>query len=170
MSGRFGTGLCIMLIDLNGFKQINDTRGHHFGDRVLKACTDRLIEAVRDTDLVGRWGGDEFVVLLPGLEDSSAVRASAERIGMLLSATPIVEDVSISGSVGAALYPRHGTTLEDLMHAADVAMYEAKTTGVVHRLAETIQPGDPLPPPTYGGPERRRTIAAAEERERSAHL
>ena len=60
MAGRFGTGLCIMLIDLNGFKQINDTRGHQFGDSVLAECADRLVGALRDTDLVARWGGDEF--------------------------------------------------------------------------------------------------------------
>ena len=88
MAGRFATGLCIMLIDLNGFKQINDTLGHQFGDIVLKACADRLAEAVRDTDIVGRWGGDEFVVLLPPFEDAGAVRASAERIAEALSASP----------------------------------------------------------------------------------
>jgi diguanylate cyclase (GGDEF)-like protein len=155
MAGRFGTGLCVMLIDLNGFKQINDTLGHQFGDLVLKGCADRLVDAVRDTDTVGRWGGDEFVVLLPGLEESSGVRNSAERIGARLSSTPVTGDVSISGSIGAALYPRHGATLGDLMQAADVAMYEAKTTGVVHRLASNVAVTNPQP--SYGGPDRRKS-------------
>ena len=167
MASRFGTGLCIMLIDLNGFKQVNDTHGHQFGDRVLKTCADRLQQAVRDTDVVGRWGGDEFVVLLPGLEEASAVRNSAERLGESLSATPVVDDVTMSGSVGAALYPRHGSGLDELMQAADVAMYEAKTTGVVHRLADWSATGDDAAT-GYGGPERRRSDAAAHVSEHGA--
>lgn len=156
IASRLGTGLCVMLIDLNGFKQINDTRGHQFGDQVLQGCAQRLVAAVRDTDTVGRWGGDEFVVLLPGLEEASAVRGSAERIGASLSSTPVAGDVSISGSIGAALYRRHGNTFDDLMQAADVAMYEAKTTGVVHRLASKVVASSPPPPPAWDGPERRR--------------
>ena len=163
MAGRFSTGLCVMLIDLNGFKQINDTLGHQFGDLVLKGSADRLVDAVRDTDTVGRWGGDEFVVLLPGLEEASGVRNSAERIAARLSSTPVTGDVSISGSIGAALYPRHGATLGDLMQAADVAMYEAKTTGVVHRLASNIAITDSLPQPSYGGPDRRKLHAHSDE-------
>lgn len=160
MAGRFGTGLCIMLIDLNGFKQINDTLGHQFGDLVLKACAERLVDAVRDTDLVARWGGDEFVVILPGLVEASAVRNSAERIGASMSSTPVAGDVSVSGSIGAALFPRHGSTFQELMQAADVAMYEAKTTGVVHRLASTVEAERELPPPNYAGPDRRKSAAS----------
>ncbi len=143
---RFNTGVCVMLIDLNGFKQINDTLGHQFGDLVLRAAAKRLRDAVRDTDVVARWGGDEFVILLPGVEDASGVRASAERIGGLLGGTPIAEDITVTAAIGAALFPRHGTTLDDLVRAADEAMYGAKSTGVVHRLADVHSVQDVDPP------------------------
>ncbi len=159
MAERFGTGVCIMLIDLNGFKQINDTMGHPFGDIVLKACAERLTNAVRDTDIVGRWGGDEFVILLPGLEEGTAVRNSAERLATGLSRTPVAGDVYVSASVGAALFPRHGRTFEELMRNADVAMYGAKSAGVTLRVANPVsspageRDGDPR---RYDGPDRRR--------------
>ena len=144
MADRFNTGLCVMVIDLNGFKQVNDTLGHQFGDLVLAASAERLVDAVRDTDIVGRWGGDEFVILLPSLSERTAVRKSAERIGHSLEVTPVVGDTTMSASIGAAIFPRHGTTLDALMRAADVAMYEAKTTGVSHRIADTIEVNESL--------------------------
>lgn len=157
MAERFGTGMCVMLIDLNGFKEINDTYGHQFGDLVLKGCAERLRHAVRDTDVVGRWGGDEFVIMLPGIEDGTAVRNSAERIGGSLAASPVVGDVRVSGSIGAALYPRHGASFEALIRAADEAMYGAKSTGVTHRLADALaaEAEEQTLPLGYHGPERR---------------
>jgi diguanylate cyclase (GGDEF)-like protein len=157
---RFNTGVCLMLIDLNGFKQINDTLGHQFGDLVLQAAAARLRSAVRDTDVVGRWGGDEFVILLPGIEDGTGVRASAERIARSLADTPIVGDVTVTAAIGAALFPRHGRVLDDLVSAADVAMYSAKTTGVTHRLADAhaaeLAAEELRGSPGYHGPDRRR--------------
>jgi len=159
-ASRTGAGVCLMLIDLNGFKQINDTLGHQFGDLVLRAAAQRLRDAVRDTDVVGRWGGDEFVILLPGIEDGTAVRNRAERIGGRLSSTPIVGDVFISAAVGAALFPRHGATLDDLVRAADVAMYGAKSTGVTHRMADVMTTELAMEAQVaasgYAGPDRRR--------------
>ena len=134
VAARFNTGLCVMLIDLNGFKQINDTLGHQFGDLVLRGVADRLERRPRHRPrrAVGRRR-----VRHPAarLEDGTAVRASAERIaGHWLH--PVVNDVTVTAAIGAALYPRHGETLDELVRAADVAMYSAKTTGVTHRLAD----------------------------------
>lgn len=160
---RFNTGVCVMLIDLNGFKQINDTRGHQVGDRVLQTAASRLKSAVRETDLVARWGGDEFVILLPGIEDGTGVRASAERIGRSLADTPIVDDITVTAAIGAALFPRHGANLDELIRSADLAMYAAKSTGVTYRLADRHDldaDDDTVTSATgYVGPDRRRTVA-----------
>ncbi len=168
---RFSTGVCLMLIDLNGFKQINDTLGHQFGDLVLQAAADRLRAAVRDTDVVGRWGGDEFVILLPGIEDGTGVRASAERIGHSLADTPIVGDVTVTAAIGAALFPRHGMVLDDLISAADVAMYSAKSTGVTYRLADQhaieLASSELRTSSGYQGPDRRRHPSEVEAGRRS---
>ncbi len=163
---RFDSGVCLMLIDLNGFKQINDTLGHQFGDLVLQAAAERLRSAVRDTDVVGRWGGDEFVILLRGVEDGKGVRSSAERIGRSLAASPVVGDVSVRAAIGAALFPRHGRELDDLINAADLAMYSAKTTGVTYRLADVhgLELADRELRSTsgYEGPDRRRHPSEAD--------
>ena len=157
---RFNTGVCLMLIDLNGFKTINDTLGHQFGDLVLEAASKRLQSAVRDTDVVGRWGGDEFVILLPGIEDGTGVRASAERISRALAAQPLAGDITVTAAIGAALFPRHGREFDDLISAADIAMYSAKSTGVTHRLADVhaveLAAEELGMTSGYQGPDRRR--------------
>lgn len=155
---RLGSGTCVMVVDLNGFKEVNDTHGHQFGDLVLRAVSERLVSAVRDTDVVGRWGGDEFVILLPGLEERSAVRNRAERISDRLAESAVVGDIRMQASIGAAIFPRHGRDLDALIRAADVAMYGAKTTGVGHRIADTIEANDRVARSSAGSPPDR-TVA-----------
>ncbi len=134
--GRDGRSACVMVIDLDHFKVVNDTVGHEAGDRALVAAADRLRHAVRNSDVVGRWGGDEFVVLLPGVSDPRSVPDRAATIANAIAAAPPIGGYELTASVGAALFPTHGTTLEALLRTADRAMYAAKVQGVPHHLAE----------------------------------
>ncbi len=121
----------VMFLDLDGFKQINDTHGHESGDQVLKATADRIRAEIRETDTVARIGGDEFIIILSSLPEIDI----AERISSDLNrriARPIRLDdatVSISASIGIAVYPDDGSTAEDLMRNADRAMYRVKDSG-----------------------------------------
>jgi diguanylate cyclase (GGDEF)-like protein len=133
---RHDASVAIMLVDLDDFKAINDSRGHQFGDLVLAAAASRIRASVRDGDIIGRWGGDEFVILLPGVDSGSTARARAGRVTTELSSTPLVGDVGVTASLGVALFPRHGDTFERLIRAADVAMYSAKRSGENHRMAD----------------------------------
>ena len=121
----------LLVIDLDRFKEINDTLGHRAGDRILQAIGDRLKASVRPVDLVARLGGDEFAVLLPDLADESAARAVASRILVAIREPIRVEEklVAVDGSLGIALSPEHGTDFETLMRHADLAMYSAKQLG-----------------------------------------
>ena len=126
------------MIDLDQFKVVNDTVGHEAGDRALVAAAERLRQAVRETDVVGRWGGDEFVVLMPGIADARAVPERAATIANAIAAAPPIGGFELTASVGAALFPAHGTDLETLLRAADRAMYAAKVQGVAHHVAEGV--------------------------------
>jgi diguanylate cyclase (GGDEF)-like protein len=136
--GRDRGRACVMVIDLDHFKVVNDTVGHDAGDQVLVAAAARLRDAVRASDIVGRWGGDEFVVLMPGIADARAVPDRAAMIADALAAAPPIGGHELTASVGAALFPVHGRRLEELLRAADRAMYMAKVQGVAHHLAEGV--------------------------------
>ncbi len=126
----------VLIIDLDHFKRVNDVHGHLAGDQVLVAVAKAITGQVRGSDLVGRFGGEEFVVLLPVADGAELVRA-ADRIrqeiaGLTLWVTGHHGPVQFGGqtaSVGIAVYPRHGDTLEALLRAADSALFAAKAAG-----------------------------------------
>jgi len=128
---RDGYCLAVLYLDLDGFKQVNDTRGHDVGDQLLVQFARRLQAATRASDTVSRQGGDEFVVLLPGIEGAEQACTVARKILTVCDAPFDLEgeQVQISLSGGIALFPRHGETYEDLARCADAAMYEAKRQG-----------------------------------------
>jgi diguanylate cyclase (GGDEF)-like protein len=115
----------LLMIDIDHFKRINDQHGHIAGDEVLCAVADTLKAEVRANDLVGRYGGDEFVVFLPGTDGADAM-AIAERIRHSVT-RPSVVDSSVS--IGIAVHDGSGTSLDDLLRVADLALYEAKDAG-----------------------------------------
>ena len=118
----------VLLIDLDRFKEVNDTLGHQKGDHLLKEIGLRLRASLRDSDTIARLGGDEFGVLLPGLGHAAGATDAAKKIRSALDHDFVVDElpVHIDASVGIALYPEHGEDVDMLLQHADVAMYEAK--------------------------------------------
>jgi diguanylate cyclase (GGDEF)-like protein len=121
----------VMFIDLDGFKAINDHHGHEFGDLVLKATADRIRAAIRETDTVARIGGDEFLVILSSLPETPIASRIADNLIRQI-ALPLRmgrTGVGVSASIGIALYPADGASAEELIRAADGAMYRIKHLG-----------------------------------------
>nr|WP_240942456.1 sensor domain-containing diguanylate cyclase [Planosporangium thailandense] len=129
--------VALLLIDLDGFKQVNDTYGHHAGDVLLERVGERLLRAVRDHNTLARLGGDEFAVLITGDPDLSAVSAVAGRIHAQLEEPFGVEgrQVRIGASIGIAVFPDHAPDHSGLVRRADNAMYQAKRNGGGSRVA-----------------------------------
>jgi diguanylate cyclase (GGDEF)-like protein len=126
-----GLHVALFLLDLDRFKEINDTLGHRVGDELLQLVGRRLTAALRPGDVIGRLGGDEFAMLVPNLEDPRAALDLAERVRMSLVEPFHYDGLSheIDGSIGIAIYPAHGSEFETLLQRADVAMYVAKGRG-----------------------------------------
>ena len=142
----FGGLAGLLLIDLDRFKEVNDTLGHDHGDALLCDVAVRLSGALRDGDTLARLGGDEFAVLLPELSDRAAATELADRLLAMLEQPFVVRGVTIqlAASAGVALCPDHGTDVTTLMQRADVAMYDAKREQARVRLYDARR--DPYSP------------------------
>ena len=134
MRARMTSGagcLTLLLIDLDGFKKINDTLGHDAGDALLKVTAQRLVAAVRDTDHVARLGGDEFAVVLAQTCEFLSVEIVCRRILKSITEPVPFRDTTmrVSASIGSARCPSQGTATDSLYKSADLALYEAKASG-----------------------------------------
>jgi diguanylate cyclase (GGDEF)-like protein/PAS domain S-box-containing protein len=121
----------ILMLDLDNFKRINDTHGHNVGDAVLKHVAQLMRKALRKIDIAARVGGEEFAIILPGV-DSNAARKSAERLREVLAKTPLVQfgkTISVTASIGIATMDSHDPSADDALIRADKALYRAKNSG-----------------------------------------
>ena len=120
--------LALVMIDLDGFKAINDTRGHHTGDLMLQEVADRLRHTLRQSDTVARLGGDEFALLLPTIRDADTALATVRKVHAALTRPMRLDngEIAVGASLGVALFPQDGDDGEALMRRADTAMYDAK--------------------------------------------
>ena len=136
---RNTTSTAVVYLDLDGFKQLNDTLGHGAGDILLRSVAERLLATVREEDTVARTGGDEFILLLWHIRGPEHAAAVAQKVLDALAQPYLIEGnaVRITCSAGVGIYPTHGTDAETLTRHADFALYTAKRAGKnVVRLAE----------------------------------
>ncbi|NJR67506.1 MAG: diguanylate cyclase [Synechococcales cyanobacterium CRU_2_2] len=126
--------VAVMFLDLDRFKQINDTLGHEYGDQLLIQATRRLQTCLREEDILARWGGDEFTLCLPNLQSSDDVVKICQRLLATLREPFEIEDqcLEISGSIGIAIYPQDGSEVSALLRNADTALYRVKEEGRDH--------------------------------------
>lgn len=132
LNARHGWHCAVLFVDLDGFKEVNDTYGHAAGDAVLRTVANRVKQAVRQSDTVSRLGGDEFIVLLAQLTEPAGAEETARHVLAALKQEPFSigeTGVELTCSIGIASYPEHGTTADQLAARADDAMYRAKRLG-----------------------------------------
>lgn len=131
VSQRQGWKLGVLFIDLDGFKAVNDERGHHVGDALLVQVAKRLEDSLRDSDTAARLGGDEFVVLLSEVKQFSAISAVANKLVVAVAEPYVIagEKICISASIGVAVCPDEGSSLPELLQSTDSAMYRVKGEG-----------------------------------------
>jgi diguanylate cyclase (GGDEF)-like protein len=121
--------VALLFLDLDGFKRINDTLGHFAGDQLLQQVAARLTASIRTSDTACRYGGDEFVILLPELDYAESAVVAAEKIQVHLAKPHLVggTSIQITASIGIAIYPADGTEFDDLIQQSDAGMYSNKT-------------------------------------------
>lgn len=125
---RYEKNLTVIMADLDRFKNINDTYGHSTGDRVLKIVAKFLQQNIRDVDIIARFGGEEFVILLPEADKNEA-RTVSERLRRNLAHLKLDDLPHLTISLGIAAYPEDGNDIEELIKRSDAAMYAAKQSG-----------------------------------------
>lgn len=154
--------LALLMLDLDEFKLVNDRLGHASGDKVLQAVALRLTRGIRGADTACRYGGDEFVIMLPEIDSPDTATALVAEIGKRLSEPYIISGhkIFMAASIGVAVYPGDGRTLDDLMKQADIAMYRAKRTGdsthIIEQRKESAGQGALYKPADPGNAERTR--------------
>ncbi len=128
---RLGRGGALIWLDLDHFKDVNDTLGHHAGDELLTFVATVLRKQMRRYSVIARLGGDEFAVLIPAADEAEALGAATRLVEVLAAQDPVLAEhpTRVSASLGIALYPDHGSTVRELLAAADIAMYHAKESG-----------------------------------------
>ena len=131
MASRNGRKVVVLFLDLDGFKHINDSLGHLIGDKLLLLVAERLVESARASDTVGRFGGDEFLVLLPEVSHPEGTAAAAGRILEAVAAIQSLDqlELQVRASIGISVYPEDGLDGDTLIKNADAAMYHAKNRG-----------------------------------------
>jgi len=139
-ANRFGRMLAVLVLDLDHFKEVNDTYGHAAGDAVLSEFARRIRIGLREVDVAFRQGGEEFVVLLPETDAYGAIIV-AERLGAAVRDRPVSIEargsIPVTVSIGVAVFPEHGKTVQEVLQAADDALYAAKNGGRdTYRLAD----------------------------------
>ena len=134
--------VALLLVDLDGFKSINDRLGHAAGDRLLQAVAKRLTDSIRAADTACRYGGDEFVIMLPAVDHPTLVAAVAGKVRLRLAEPYLIDgfEIRMTGSVGAVLCPEDGRGYEELLKRADDALYRAKATSRKASIKASHQP------------------------------
>jgi len=173
---RQGARVALMFVDLDNFKEVNDTLGHAVGDEVLKLAAHRLASSVREADTVSRHGGDEFLILLTEVSQSSdAIRIAHKILAALGAPTRVGQHVlRLTASIGIAIYPDDGEEAGKLIERADAAMYGAKRRGLRYLVFRAGEPGAPgIEPPALASmrkPLNDYELALLEHERRQADL
>jgi diguanylate cyclase (GGDEF)-like protein len=129
---RSGDSFALLMIDLDGFKAVNDKHGHMAGDQVLVTIAQRLVTSSRNCDTAARVGGDEFVLIVEAIHDVAEVAGIAHKLIKVISEDIQIDEentVAVGASIGVALYPDDGDGLSQMLSVADLAMYECKSSG-----------------------------------------